>query len=143
MKKTIEFPKKIFFILAICFAGMLISKADSIIANRNTLLLSGKHVELIIGVPNISSKTFAAVKTNLSAVSGVMVNAYCPSQKCFFIVVDRSIQHDNSAIITAITNADSSIAVNVKLGNTDDVESHCTGIIYYQQGSQPASPNKN
>ncbi|MEO6883069.1 MAG: hypothetical protein ABI199_03490 [Bacteroidia bacterium] len=143
MKKPIGFSKKIFFILAICFAGMFIGKAASIIANSNTLLLSGKHVELIIGVSNISSKTFTAVKTNLSAVSGVIVNAYCPKQKCFFLSVDRSIQHDNSAIITAITNVNSGLKVFIKTGNAADVESHCTNMIYYQQGTNPAPPNKN
>ena len=136
--------KRIPFLVCFFFIGFLITKAKTTEKSYcSSTVLSANAVPVIIGVPNMSSKTFAAVKTNLMTISGVTLNAYCPTQKCFFLSVDRSIQPDNSAIITAITNAYAGLKVYVKTGSTADVESHCSGIIYYQQGTNPASPNKN
>lgn len=58
--------------------------------------------ELIVQLPGISEKNFADVAYALSKITGVVNNGYCNSTKCFFLVIDRNINPDNSGVVSKI-----------------------------------------
>jgi hypothetical protein len=84
--------------------------------------------ELILQLPEAGPKNIHQIITALSNLNGVTYSGYCENEKCFFLLVDRDINPDNTAVTEKIKSL--GMSFSEKTGATiANAIGHCSNFI--------------